>query len=491
MSDFLGQQTGPPPSGPFGPDQVEEPAERPLPLLLILLALVVVVGGVGLAIVWQMRGESIDHPDEWDKLVAPYATVVAAKRKLSFEHPIYVDFLEPEEFEEQVTADEEELTAEDRKEIEQYTGQLRALGLVDGELDLLESMNELQGAGVIGYYSYADKRIRIKGTELTPAVQSTLVHELTHALQDQHFNLEDRFEEYDEDPTRESTFRALVEGDAKRIEAAWREDLSKQEQKALAKEQARESGKAIEDIADVPKVLATLMAAPYAFGEAMLKVALEHGGTRAVDDLFVTPPTTEEQTYDPWTMVVDHQGELTVEEPELEDGEDEFDDGHFGSIGWLVVLSERLPVDQALTATDGWGGDSYVAFERDGKACVRIRYAGDTPKDLTQMRTALGSWVARSPAKGTSRVRREGSRLLFESCDPGRAATGGSGGSQDAVSLAVSRSYLALGLVNGGVDVAFARCGSDRMVRAFTVKELNDPAIDQQRVAAVVAPCFP
>ena len=255
---------------------------------------------------------------------------------------------------------------------------LRALGLVDGELDLFESMNQLTSAGVIGYYSYADQRIRIKGTELTPAVQSTLVHELTHALQDQHFHLGDRFEDYEDDPMRESTFRALVEGDARRIETAWREDLSKSEQKALAKDEAQQGKDIGDDIADVPEVLTTLMAAPYTFGEAMLSVALEHGGVRAVNDLFLTPPTTEEQTYDPWTMVVDHQGELEVEEPELADGEDEFDDGHFGSIGWLVMLSERLPPAQALTATDGWGGDSYVAFEKDDETCVRIGYAGDT-----------------------------------------------------------------------------------------------------------------
>ena len=36
---------------------------------------------------------------------------------------------------------------------------------------------------------------RVRGTELTPAVESTLVHELTHALQDQNFDLGKRFED--------------------------------------------------------------------------------------------------------------------------------------------------------------------------------------------------------------------------------------------------------------------------------------------------------
>ena len=107
----------------------------------------------------------------------------------------------------------------------------RALGLIEGDVDLFDKFNELQGKGTIGFYSYEDERIRIRGTELTPAVESTLVHELTHALQDQNFDLGKRFEELDKADDANSSaasdgFDALVEGDARRIEDKWRASLS-------------------------------------------------------------------------------------------------------------------------------------------------------------------------------------------------------------------------------------------------------------------------
>ena len=97
-----------------------------------------------------------------------------------------------------------------------------------------------------------------------------------------------------------------------------------------------------------------------------------------------------------------------------------------------MVLSERLPTEQALTAVDGWGGDSYAAYDRDGVSCVTVNYRGDTPEDLTQMQTALQAWADKGP-KGSVSVTREDVTLVFISCDPGKkAAKVASGKSMDA-----------------------------------------------------------
>ena len=112
---------------------------------------------------------------------------------------------------------------------------LRAIGLIDGDVDLFEEINELQGGGVIGLYSFKDEHIRIRGKKLDPAVKSTLVHELTHALQDQHFDIGKRMEEFDEDDestSSESAYQAVVEGDAQRVETKYRESLSPKQRAA-------------------------------------------------------------------------------------------------------------------------------------------------------------------------------------------------------------------------------------------------------------------
>jgi hypothetical protein len=180
-----------------------------------------------------------------------------------------------------------------------------------------------------------------------------------------------------------------------------------------------------------------------------------------------------------------------VKAPSLSEGEKSFDDGPFGSIAWLILLAERIPPEQAITATDGWGGDAYVAFERDGVSCVRMTYAGDTPRDVLQMHGALSAWLRRLPAAPAS-VRRDGAMLVFESCDPGaNAASVATGGSTKAVKLVLTRTYASAELKKSGMPTKVARCSSDRLVRAFTTAELNDPTIDPLRVRAVIAPCLP
>ena len=316
---------------------------------LAVLALVVVTAGAaaGVFVVGRDKGPTgPPHPSKWDARVQKYVDFVEKKRDLEFKHPVYVDFLPAKEFKEQVTADRDELSDDDVKELEQFTGMFRALGLIEGDVDLFDKVNELRGKGIIGFYSYDDERLRVRGTELTPYVENVLVHELTHALQDQNFDLGKRFEELDKADDANSSaassgFDALVEGDARRIEDQWRASLPDADRAALDKEKAA-GAKGFENRSKgIPEVLVTMMAAPYDLGQALLAVAVQQGGDDEVDNLFRSPPKTEEQQLDPWTLVADHQGFLTVPKPDLPDGAKSFDDGAFGALTWLMVLSER------------------------------------------------------------------------------------------------------------------------------------------------------
>src|SRR3712207_9092098 len=66
---------------------------------------------------------------------------------------------------------------------------MRALGLVDGPFDasVLDAGAE---EGVLGFYDSQRRRLYVRGDAATPAVRRVLVHQLTHALDDQHFGLE-------------------------------------------------------------------------------------------------------------------------------------------------------------------------------------------------------------------------------------------------------------------------------------------------------------
>ena len=94
----------------------------------------------------------------------------------------------------------------------------------------------------------------------------------------------------------------------------------------------------------------------------------------------------------------------------IDTGDDEvLDDGALGVVTWYLLLASRIDPNQALEAADGWGGDAYAYFERDGAVCVEARFEGDTETDVDQMEQALEAWHATMPAGPT--VERDGGEL--------------------------------------------------------------------------------
>jgi hypothetical protein len=90
------------------------------------------------------------------------------------------------------------------------------------------------------------------------------------------------------------------------------------------------------------------------------------------------------------------------------------------------------------------------------------------------MTSAVKRWVAAAPGAPAS-VTRDGAQLRFESCDPGKAADVGKDASEDAVALALTRTYLGLGIRKAGLPDDAARCTAGRLVRAFPVAQLTNP----------------
>ena len=66
---------------------------------------------------------------------------------------------------------------------------MQALGLIPAGTDLAKVYTSLHGSGVLAYYDPALKKMVIKGTKLDVYTRVTVADELTHALDDQNFNL--------------------------------------------------------------------------------------------------------------------------------------------------------------------------------------------------------------------------------------------------------------------------------------------------------------
>ena len=428
--------------------------------------------------------EDKPYPDAWDPRVVPLVQYVERERGFTFEHPVHIDFLTPAEYSERTRADEESLEAGDVEDLEQFEALLRAFGLITNDVDLLDSVNELSDTGTLAYYDSLEERVTVRGTELTPELRATLVHELTHTLQDQHFGL-DSLDEENEEVTegRLMAFRALVEGDADRIESEYVESLSDEDQEAIGDGSEQALSELEEEGSS--QALSALFALPYILGDSFVAVldTVEHA---KIDEAFLDPPKTEEQLLDPFAYL-DGDQPRAVATPGT-DGLEALHDGDFGAAALLVVLAERIDLRQALAAVTGWGGDAYAVFERDGRVCARVHVSGDTPRDTDELDTALKDWAAATPG-GTARANRTGDVVELESCDPGAQATEGSGGSLDALMLAGARSLIAMQAIEEGFERGEARCFAASLVSELDPEEIQseEPSARSLRTATQIA----
>jgi len=95
----------------------------------------------------------------------------------------------------------------------------------------------------------------------------------------------------------------------------------------------------------------------------------------------------------------------------------------FGALQWLLVLAERLPAADALTAVDGWGSDAFVAYEHDGAGLREGRFEGQRPSDTDEMDAALTRWAAGMPA-GVARSAGPATRWSWPPATRGRTSAG-------------------------------------------------------------------
>src|SRR3546814_898086 len=219
-------------------------------------AVVVMVGGTllvgALAVVTGVTDSGPDHPDTWDPRVAQLVEFVEDERGLTFDHPVHVDFLTAEQYSAQTTSDPDGVADEEQAELDRYASELRAFGLATGEVDLFEAYNAVSDAGTLAFYDPSDERIQVRGTEVTVGLQVTLVHELTHALQDQHFDLERLYDD-ENDNNASTAFLGLIEGDAMRIEDAYvSSELDAEEKTAYEDEYAGELDRSQDATSEVP-----------------------------------------------------------------------------------------------------------------------------------------------------------------------------------------------------------------------------------------------
>jgi hypothetical protein len=449
----------------------------------VAVVLLVVAAPVG---VYFTPEDGPSYPKHWDARVLDLVHFVEQERGLRFKHPVDVEFLDDKAFKAKVSP-EEELTEEDKKELEDSVAELRALGLVQGHPDLLKAFDQLSDQ-VVGVYVPEDEALYVRGTSLTPYVRSTLVHELTHAAQDQWFDITKLEDDADDD----SIVRVLIEGDAVRIQESYQRGLSEADQRSYAETENGFRDDA-EDDEDIPPVLQDMFSYPYVFGPAMLDVLESDGGNASVDKAFRDPPVTDAQVVDLREYPLGfHPKKLPS--PTLPDGAETTDDADvFGQVGLLEVLGSRLGYEEAWAAVEDWAGDTARSYKLNGTACVALDVAMKDEAAAHRLATAVDTWAATSDRTSS----RAGSVVSLRACDPGDAEQPQEPQPRAFEVLATRAQIIHEFVRSAHVGFATGRCMADEVVAELgpaQLVDLNDEANVTpqlaQRIQQVVAQAY-
>ncbi len=303
-----------------------------------------------------------------------------------------------------------------------------ALGLIPGQFQMRETLKSMLGEEVGGYYDPESKQMvlvreddeperkpglfqRLFGSRqaFNPDEQkTTLAHELTHALQDQLYDLERMQESVSDDDDMELAFTALVEGDATlmmMVESNW---LTEDVDEALRIDPAAmrlmvsmmsavmpmASGPAFRS---APPIVRETLTFPYLEGLTFaIRLTGWGGGFRTIHEAYYDPPLSTEQILHPEKyMGPDRDDPVAIVLPDVEsllgDGWEHVTGNCLGELQLRVLLG-RVPGGRAAAA--GWGGDRYeVYLSEEGQPALIWYTVWDSELDAEEFLAAYQNYV--------------------------------------------------------------------------------------------------
>ena len=170
---------------------------------------------------------------------------------------------------------------------------MKKLGLAPADFQYRALMLRLLTEQVAGYYDPKAQEFHLADWIDLDGQKPVMAHELTHALQDQHFNLR-RFEHWPKgDSDAELAAHALIEGDATLAMTLY---VTRNPLRALAfLKSMGASGMASDELDKAPRALRETLLFPYQAGILWTRNLYQRDGWNEVSQAFTTLPQSTEQ----------------------------------------------------------------------------------------------------------------------------------------------------------------------------------------------------
>jgi hypothetical protein len=284
---------------------------------------------------------------------------------------------------------------------------LKKLGLIPADFDLRSFTVSVLTEQIVGYYDPKTRQFYLADWVQLDDQQPVLAHELTHALQDQHFDLR-RLEHWPKgDSDAELAAHALVEGDATWLMTLY---VMKDPRRLIGMMKAAGATPTTK-IDAAPRVLRESILFPYDHGMAWVRQLYQRDGWKAVDDAFAKLPQSTEQIIHPEKYFArEAPAQVSLRDLSAALGKDwkQIDADVNGEWGYYLILDEFLKDDkESKQAAAGWGGDRYALYEN--KQTRETLLAQDTTWDTEQdAREFFDAYVKRTQKRLAPSARKEG-----------------------------------------------------------------------------------
>jgi hypothetical protein len=320
---------------------------------------------------------------------------VSELRGLETLEPVPLTYLTTEELRQQMTEEFEKdySPQEARDDALLYA----AFDLMDLDVDLFQLLIDLQTEQVLGFYDPDTQEMYVvkSGQEPGTLERWTFSHEYTHALQDQHFDLQalgftNQGDEEKKDSEQQFAIRSLVEGDASLLMQQYALqyfDLS--EMQAVLDESLAADSTVLDS---APRIVRESLLFPYEQGLTFVLALFKDGGWSAIDAAYGAPPVSTEQIIHPDRYPEDVPQLVSL--PPLTDtlgsGWRLVDEDVMGEFGLRIYLDVYPPVSEGApspeAAADGWGGDRYAVYWREDETgfVLALRSVWDTAADADE-----------------------------------------------------------------------------------------------------------
>jgi hypothetical protein len=261
---------------------------------------------------------------------------------------------------------------EDKNPAERYAEarSAEAFGLLPKGFDFDNFMVDLLTEQIAGLYDPKAREFYIADWISADDQRMVMAHELTHALQDQHFHIETWVKAARPNDDAELAREAVLEGSAM---AAMVDYLLQGTGHSVRNMPDFDPSSLVGDMGSTPTLkkappfMKDALIFPYFGGLTFSAAILKPSGWDSMAGVFAKPPLSTQQILHP-SLYTSGKAPAQVTLPALEKlvGADwtKLDENVMGEFGWKEVLKQFLDEQRAVPLSAAWEGDRYVVFEQ-------------------------------------------------------------------------------------------------------------------------------